>query len=355
MNASVDSPIVIRFGGMGDMIMLLPALKYLHEKYGRGATLICKGSWNRTIYSRLPYVERVVVASRSKAPAAFWGPRSFWRQFRSLPTSDVPVYVADETSRYHRQLLSWLGTGEDQVCRVDGLQRRYREHDGHFYQRLCSLNPSGRATWPVPPIADVLTNRLPLTTSEIERGAAWIDRQGCRGKKLVLVHIGNKKTTRLLSGHDRASNVKHWPIHCWQETLDRLARLDPSMVFVLTGTRNERTLLNQVSQRCRSASLRNSAGQLSLPLLMGVMQHAHSMISVDTGPAHLAAAIGCPLTVLFTATNSYAFSPIGGAAPVQVLRYERTSHHQGNPDELVPERVVERHAEIEQCTVASVA
>jgi heptosyltransferase-2/heptosyltransferase-3 len=29
------------------------------------------------------------------------------------------------------------------------------------------------------------------------------------------------------------------------------------------------------------------------------MQVAHSMVSVDTGPAHLAAAVGCPLVVLF--------------------------------------------------------
>lgn len=42
-----------------------------------------------------------------------------------------------------------------------------------------------------------------------------------------------------------------------------------------------------------------AALDLSLPRLVGVAALAHSMVSVDTGPAHVAAAMDCPLVVLY--------------------------------------------------------
>ncbi|MEW5297215.1 MAG: hypothetical protein WDW36_000439 [Sanguina aurantia] len=51
----------------------------------------------------------------------------------------------------------------------------------------------------------------------------------------------------------------------------------------------------------RSQDRRCAAATAVLPLgrLKALLEIAHSMISVDTGPAHLAAAMGCPLVVLF--------------------------------------------------------
>jgi heptosyltransferase-2/heptosyltransferase-3 len=49
---------------------------------------------------------------------------------------------------------------------------------------------------------------------------------------------------------------------------------------------------------------------------------AHSMISVNTGPAHGAAAMGCPLVVLFTRHQHRAadmYAPQATSAPVKIL------------------------------------
>ena len=355
MDDMIDSPILIRLGAMGDMIMLLPALKYLHAKYGQKPTLICKGSWNHLLFDRMPFIKRVVPVARTKVPAAMWGHRRRWSSFRSLPVEHAAVYVGAKPDRYLRQLLTWIGIRDQQVCWVTSLQRQYQEHDSHFYGRLCQLNAPALDAWPSPPLPAKLTNEISPLPEEIQQGARWIRRRGLLQKKVVLVQIGNKKTMRLAWSYRRRSNVKHWPTEYWQATLDRLAELHPDVVFVLTGTSHERRLLDEVKRGCKSSSILNSAGDLPLSLLIGVMHHAHSMISVDTGPAHLAAAVGCPLTVLFTATNSYAFGPISNGSQVNLLRYERSSHHDGNPDDLVPARVVESHHEILSGELAAVA
>jgi heptosyltransferase-2/heptosyltransferase-3 len=55
---------------------------------------------------------------------------------------------------------------------------------------------------------------------------------------------------------------------------------------------------------------------------------AHSCISVDTGPAHAAAALDCPLVVLFGRANPNRFRPVSNDSPVQVI----TGHATNNPD-----------------------
>jgi heptosyltransferase-2/heptosyltransferase-3 len=51
------------------------------------------------------------------------------------------------------------------------------------------------------------------------------------------------------------------------------------------------------------------AAELSLRQLLALSEAAHSMISVDTGPAHAAAALGLPLVVLFGAESQSVWLP----------------------------------------------
>jgi ADP-heptose:LPS heptosyltransferase len=52
-----------------------------------------------------------------------------------------------------------------------------------------------------------------------------------------------------------------------------------------------------------------AAAELPLPRLLALCARSHSMISVDTGPAHAAAALGLPLVVLFGAHSQQQWLP----------------------------------------------
>jgi ADP-heptose:LPS heptosyltransferase len=66
-------------------------------------------------------------------------------------------------------------------------------------------------------------------------------------------------------------------------------------------------------------------GQVPLTQLPAVLAASHATVSVDTGPAHIAAAVGCPLLVFFGPTDPAVFAPRGpgrvevllGSAPCQ--------------------------------------
>jgi heptosyltransferase-2/heptosyltransferase-3 len=50
-----------------------------------------------------------------------------------------------------------------------------------------------------------------------------------------------------------------------------------------------------------------------------MLSMAHSCISVDTGPAHAAAALDCPLVVLFGKASPTRFRPLSANSPVEIL------------------------------------
>jgi ADP-heptose:LPS heptosyltransferase len=61
------------------------------------------------------------------------------------------------------------------------------------------------------------------------------------------------------------------------------------------------------------------ADDLPLRRLLALLSIAHSCISVDTGPAHAAAAMNCPLVVLFGKASPALFRPISSDSAVAVI------------------------------------
>ena len=68
--------------------------------------------------------------------------------------------------------------------------------------------------------------------------------------------------------------------------------------------------------------MRNLGGELPIQRLLALIEDAHSMVSVDTGPAHAAAALACPLVVMFGPASPLKWRPLG-PGKVVVLRGER--------------------------------
>jgi ADP-heptose:LPS heptosyltransferase len=79
------------------------------------------------------------------------------------------------------------------------------------------------------------------------------------------------------------------------------------------------------------ARLYNAADDLPIPRLVALLARAAGLISVDSGPAHAAAAVGCPLVVLFGKALPSLYRPWGTAgADVRMLCGEVA----GQPDML---------------------
>lgn len=108
--------------------------------------------------------------------------------------------------------------------------------------------------------------------------------------------------------------AKRWPVGRYAELACRLAR--QGLRPVVVGAQADKPLAATIVQACPQAL--DLAGQTSLADLAGLAARAEAAVGNDTGPMHLAALMGCPCVVLFSAESNPALTAPLGRAPGQV-------------------------------------
>jgi heptosyltransferase I len=128
----------------------------------------------------------------------------------------------------------------------------------------------------------------------------------------------------LLAIHAGAGwETKRWPV----EKFAQIAARFPGTV-VTVGTKSERPWGDQIVAAAGTQGRRgiNLAGQTNLKQLSALLQTVDLMVSNDSGPLHLAAALGTPVVGIYTCTSSV----ISGPIPLT---------HPGNRHELISTQV----------------
>ncbi|MFZ2089409.1 MAG: glycosyltransferase family 9 protein, partial [Desulfobaccales bacterium] len=110
--------------------------------------------------------------------------------------------------------------------------------------------------------------------------------------------------------------TKLWPEAHWARLAAWLAR-EKGFQVIITGSPADRELAEEIVSQT-GAPLLNLAGRTSLEELAALLQMARLAVTTDTGPMHLACALGTPVVALFGPTAPWRTGPFGEGH--QVLR-----------------------------------
>jgi lipopolysaccharide heptosyltransferase II len=113
--------------------------------------------------------------------------------------------------------------------------------------------------------------------------------------------LGVAGPTIALHAGARNGQAKRWPARHWA-TLARLLSDELGACVLLTGAPNEAPLAGDV-ERLAGRPLLNLCGQTSLPELKALLAECDLVISGDSGPMHIACALGRPVIVLHGPTD----------------------------------------------------
>jgi len=119
-----------------------------------------------------------------------------------------------------------------------------------------------------------------------------------------LRHLRSEPATRdnLVLIHPGASrDQKRWPVENWAQLADALIAQFNCQI-ALTGDRQEVSLAVQIAAAMHTPA-QILAGKQSLVELAHTQSRARAFLSGDTGPYHLAIAVGCPTVTLFAPTD----------------------------------------------------
>jgi heptosyltransferase-2/heptosyltransferase-3 len=177
------------------------------------------------------------------------------------------------------------------------------------YIQLGQLTPAAFAATDYPIALGRQAPRLQVSASEREERDAWLRARGWLGRPLVLLQPGNFRT--MSRRRDKWAQLnkddKAWPVDNWVALIRRVLGTLSDARVVLCGAPEEGEMLHTIAGSVASPDV--VAAELSLRQLLALSAGAHSMISVDTGPAHAAAALGVPLVVLFGSESPRVWLP----------------------------------------------
>jgi heptosyltransferase-2/heptosyltransferase-3 len=324
---------VLYFARLGDMVMLTALLSFLHKRYRRPCQVIGAGSWTSAVFVGNPDVSQIWSFGRH---FPFPLTRQWPQVARALRDSHPgPIYICEH---HHRQLprvrrmLSFSGIDPARCLFITELPGTVH----HSVDRLIRL---GERT---PPAIDVKDYPLPepdlqwaprlrvFNDDRVDLNT-WLRSQGWLGQSIILVQPGNHRSMSWKRDRWRRLNTddKAWPIERWVTLLHHMHARMPNALIMLRGSQEEVEMLQRVQVAAALDSV--VVAGVGLRRLFALCEVAHSMISVDTGPAHAAAALALPLVVMHGAGSQQFWLPrsnsgspvIGVGGPPQSTRVDQ--------------------------------
>jgi heptosyltransferase-2/heptosyltransferase-3 len=319
MNATTGSanrcerPLVMRCGAFGDMVLLTTLIRRLHARFGLPVDIVASGPWTEPLLNGQPGVGEIFLLRSRKTP--YWFDRTQQRVVHALRARGAgPTWFCDAYGT-GRELLTRARIPEDFVVDVRRCPGVPGQHFVEYWLYIGSVMPAAFADRPaVGAISDEPGCALEISDAQRSELHRWLDRGGLGGRPLLLVQAGSKRTMRG-GRRKRRSNTKFWPEERWAQVIRAMREDCPQHAIVLTGVSRERGFNEEIARLASAADVFNVAGDLTVPRLVALLAHAEALISVDSGPAHAAAAVGCPQVVLFGQADPALYRPWGLSKP----------------------------------------
>lgn len=301
--------LLIRPDHVGDALLSMPAIQALRRARPVAQIVVLAGPWAAEVFAAYPVVDLVLTVpfpgfnrgARSGLLEPYRMALRWAGQVRELRAATALVLRPDHW--WGALLAKWAGIPERIGYGVPDvtpfLTRRLRFHPQHaVMQGLRLVSP-----WVGLP-AEPSPGQMPLTFPVADEDRTYI--QGLLSTALapeqpyIVVHPG------------AGSPIKSWPPERWAAAADRLCdRLGAVAIF--TGSDREHTAIWAILDRMRNRGL-SLAGETNLAQLAALYERARLVLGPDTGPLHLAVAVGAPSVHLFGPADPAQFGPWGDPA-----------------------------------------
>jgi heptosyltransferase-2 len=293
---------------LGDVVMAAPTVAAIARALPRARITAQVVRPFLPLAALLPGVAEALPAGADRGPASLLASRRTlrlgrydaavvfprgWRAALAPRLAGIPVRVGFDGG----------GKGFVLTHRVEGWRPLRSAHRSAFYGALAV--PFGAALegpWALRPPAEMLA-----------------------AAEHLLVRLGSRGTKPLVVLEPGAS---YGPAKCWApERFGLLARtlLADGLDVVTVGTAASLDVEERVAAAAGEGLLRAVGKTEHLGALIGLLARARLVVSNDTGPMHVAGALGTPLLALFGATDPRVSAPRGPGRPVVLMDPEPCS------------------------------
>lgn len=294
--------LVFRMERVGDLLMARPGLRILRRQFPNAQIDLVVGSWNAPLARLLPEVDDLHVLDLP------------WIARGSPASSARQMISAVRRWRHLRYDLGVNLEGDIRshlLLRASGARRRAgfaHAGGGPLLTLPVPHDPARHVAWNILTLvaavagcdvgeADLVVPRLELPAEAMAFAAKALDPLGPARRILVVHPSGGRR-------------VKQWPPERLARAAADLARRTQALL-VVTGSPADRAIVEVFrSALPPGTSALDLTGRLDLVQLAAVLQRADLFLGCDSGPMHLAAAVGTPVLAVFGPSSPVRWGPM---------------------------------------------
>ncbi|MEI7939421.1 MAG: lipopolysaccharide heptosyltransferase II [Verrucomicrobiota bacterium] len=280
--------LILKPSSLGDVVQALPVLRLIKRHLPASEIYWWIDSSLAPLLEGDPDLAGVVLFERRRWTSPVrWG--EMWQSVRWLRQQHFD-WVIDLQCLMRSGIFSWLANGRSSIG-LDEPREGARGFYDHIVQRPSRLTHAvdwylrvlpvlgvpvdGDFPWlpPRPAVAEAVRHQWPVERARwitLQPGARWLN--------------------------------KRWPVESYMELVRLLAPANPGFDFAILGGAGDRPLGEAIA-RADPARCLDLTGRLSLPEMVEWLRRSELMVSNDTGPMHVAAALGKPVVALFGPTE----------------------------------------------------
>jgi heptosyltransferase-2 len=294
---------------VGDAVLTVPALRELRRLLPRAHVTLATRPWAEGIFEGADFIDDFLITPEtSSRPRSVFAEARVWRERRFdlavlFPNAFAPALVAALARVPFRVGYATQGRSALLTHRLRVPDWRGHRHELFYYlnlvaelERLLYETSTVEAREP--------DTRLPAPEARTREALAVLRDAGVRaGRPLVAMCPGSTN-----------SRAKRWPAERFAAVADMLAESAGAEV-ILVGAAEESDISEEVARRMRVRPF-VLTGRTDLSQTAAVLRASDLLVTNDTGPAHVAAAVGCPVVVIFGPTNPVTTRPFSESAEV---------------------------------------
>ncbi|HEX9629724.1 MAG TPA: lipopolysaccharide heptosyltransferase II [Pyrinomonadaceae bacterium] len=304
---SVKRIIVRGTNWVGDAMMTMPALRELRRLFPDAHITLATRSWAKGLFVGAEFVDELQINDGR-------GLRSFFQQVRAWRSGrfDLAVLL---TNSFQSALVAALagipvriGYAADGRARlltnaIEQPEWRSTRHEIFYYLRIVAelewLFTQQQTFLDVQPDAS-----LEVSDVRKDEARALLQRHGVHEDRPVIALCPGSINSR----------AKRWPAENYAVLADRCVDTLGAQILLI-GSKEELDVSRQVADRMHNKPMMLT-GQTDIAEVVAVLSVADLLVTNDTGPAHISAALGRPTLVIFGPTNPLTTRPFSPFAEI---------------------------------------
>lgn len=289
--------LIVRTDRMGDVVLTIPAIRALDKAFPSARISLWVDPSTMDLVEGLPFIDELIAEESAS------GCGSFFRHVAALRKKKFDLAIIYHTKKH-----------TSMACCLAGIPRRlgYKNSKCGFLltqpvvdERHLGTKHEAEYCMDLLKAIGVQGGSLALEVALHKDAEAWAER----------FFIDNKLTERpVVAIHPSAScPTRFWPIDSYADLATRIVK-QLKVPIIIVGKENVRPAAAKISARAGSGVI-DLTGRTSLAQLTSILKRCSLLISNDSGPVHVGAAVGIPVISLFLRSqpgiNPLRWRPLG--------------------------------------------